>query len=110
MSPMYVFRNPTLVIVQNYQDALGVRRKEMLAVIFLVASIKKMVRLATKSCIVIRLPVHVKTLVTQPMRSTVVLVREGTKFVEPVKIVQKDSKENLANALLSSIVKRNLEK
>jgi len=43
------------------------------------------------------------------MRSTVVLVREGTKFVEPVKIVQKDSKENLANALLSSIVKRNLE-
>jgi len=62
LSPTYVFRNPTVVIVQNYQDALGVRMMEMLAVIFLVASIKKMVRLATKSCIVIRLPVHVNTL------------------------------------------------
>ena len=87
-------------IAQKYQDVLGVRTKEGITAIFLVVSLRKMVRFVTRSCIVMNLPVLVKTNVTLPMRSTALLVMEETKFVEPVKTAPKGPKESLVNVPL----------
>ena len=103
---MFVSLNFPVGIALNYQDVLGAQMKESIIAILSATLMEKIH--VTRSCIVIKLPALVKINAIQAMKSTVLPVMEETRFVEPVKIVPKNQKVGLVNALLISVVRKSL--